>query len=55
MAKREGVDYPVAVHHAQAVVSVVRESVTAGELDDVREQLPDEYTALLDADVTGTA
>lgn len=54
VAQKEGVDYPVAVHHARAVLSVVREAVTAGELDDVRDQLPDEYADLLDADVTGT-
>lgn len=54
VAKKEGVDYPVAVHHARAVLSVVREAVSAGEMDDVREQLPDEYNDLLEADVTGT-
>lgn len=54
VAEREGVDYPVTVHHARAVVSVVREAVTAGEIDDVREQLPDQYNALFEADVEAT-
>lgn len=41
-------DLPVAVHHARAVMSVVQEAVSAGEWDDLQEQLPDEYDDLFD-------
>lgn len=54
VAKKEDVDYPVAVHHALAVISVVREATSAGEIEDVLEQLPDEYNPLFEADVKGT-
>lgn len=52
VSRLEGVDYPDAVHHARSVLSVVREAVSGGEMQDVRAQLPDEYGDLLDADVT---
>jgi uncharacterized protein (TIGR00106 family) len=48
VAAREGagVDLPQAVYHARAVVSVLQEAVSPGEMRDVREQLPAEYAAL---------
>ena len=45
---KEGIDLPVAVHHSRAVMSVVQEAVSAGEWDDLQEQLPDEYDDLFD-------
>jgi uncharacterized protein (DUF2267 family) len=44
----EKVDLPVAVYHARAVVSVVRNAVSEGEIEDVRAQLPDEYDPLFE-------
>lgn len=46
-----GVDLPDAIHHARSVISVLREAVSPGELDDVRAQLPDEYADLFDAEI----
>jgi uncharacterized protein (DUF2267 family) len=51
---KEGVDLPDAVHHARSVISVMQQAVTAGELDDVRAQLPDEYNPLFEAEIEGT-
>jgi uncharacterized protein (DUF2267 family) len=46
VARRAEVDYPDAVYRAQAVVSVLEEAVTPGEMADMRAQLPDEYEDL---------
>jgi uncharacterized protein (DUF2267 family) len=54
VSDREGVDLPEAVHHARSVISVVNEAVTAGELEDVRGQLPQEYDDLFKANIRGT-
>lgn len=35
-----------AVHHARSVIDVVEEATTAGELEDVRAQLPEEFEEL---------
>ena len=43
---REGADLPRAVFHARAVMSVVMEAVSPGEIADIRAQLPDEYNQL---------
>lgn len=43
-----GVQLPEAVFHAKAVMSVVREAVTGGVLDKVRDQLPEEFADLFD-------
>jgi uncharacterized protein (DUF2267 family) len=53
VAKREGVDLPESVHHARAVMTVVQEAVSAGEVADVREQLPDDYAPLFEAGSEG--
>ena len=42
----EGVDYPQAVFHARAVMSVLQDAVSGGEMQDVRAQWPDEYDEL---------
>ncbi|BBL81210.1 hypothetical protein RxyAA322_30640 [Rubrobacter xylanophilus] len=46
VAEREGVGVADASRHARVVMEVVREAVTAGELGDVRSQLPAEYGPL---------
>ena len=46
VTEREGVDYPDAVYHARAVMSVVIDAVSPGEIADMRAQLPDEFDPL---------
>lgn len=53
VSEREGVDLPDAVYHSRVVLSVLREAVTAGELEDVLAQLPEEYTRLFEAGSEG--
>jgi uncharacterized protein (DUF2267 family) len=43
---REGVDLPKAIFHARMVISVLKEAVSQGEIDDVLSQLPPEYDRL---------
>jgi uncharacterized protein (DUF2267 family) len=50
---REGVDLPAAVFHARAVIEVLSEAVSRGEIDDVRAQLPAEFDRLFEAGSTG--
>ena len=47
VAEKEGVGRDEAARHARAVGEVLQRAVTAGELDDVRWQLKDEYAELL--------
>ena len=44
--EREGVDLPDAIYQARAVISVLGEAVSPGEMADARAQLPDEYDPL---------
>ena len=53
VTEKEGVDKPVAVHHARAVVDVLQEAVSAGEIDDLRSQLPDEWDPLFEQGAEG--
>jgi uncharacterized protein (DUF2267 family) len=55
VAEREGagVDLPQAVHHARAVITVLRQAVSAGAIDHVLDQLPEEWTALFEAGAEG--
>lgn len=46
VSEAEGVDLPDAVHHSQAVMAVVQEAVTRGEMEDALSQLPDEFAPL---------
>ena len=46
VAEREGVDVETARNDASAVMRVLREAVSPGELDDVMAQLPAEFNAL---------
>lgn len=54
VSEKEGVDLPVAIHHARSVVSVVKEAVSAGQMDHVRGQLPQEYDDLFEAEIAGS-
>lgn len=49
VSEREGVDLPVSVHHARAVIAVLQDAVSRGEIDDVRAQLPEEFAPLFEA------
>jgi uncharacterized protein (DUF2267 family) len=48
-----GADLPVAVHQARAVISVLGEAVSQGELDKVRQQLPGEFDPLFESGSEG--
>ncbi len=53
VSHKEGVDLPQATHHARAVISVLVEAATPGEIEDVRAQLPDEFDPLFEAGSEG--
>ncbi len=53
VSMREGIDLPDAVFHARAVIEVVKEAVSTGEIDDVRAQLPAEFDRLFESGSTG--
>jgi uncharacterized protein (DUF2267 family) len=46
VSARAEIGYPDAVKRAQAVIAVLREAVSAGEIEDVLSKLPDEYGEL---------
>jgi uncharacterized protein (DUF2267 family) len=48
-----GAQLLVAVHHARAVIDVLKDAVTEGEMGDVRAQLPEEYASLFEAGSEG--
>jgi uncharacterized protein (DUF2267 family) len=53
VSQREAVDLPEAVFHARAVIEVLSEAVSQGEMDDVRAQLPAEFDRLFEAGSSG--
>lgn len=53
VSEREGAKLPDAVYHARAVIHVLQEAVTPGQIADVRGQLPAEYDRLFEAGVEG--
>ena len=53
VSAREGADLPQAAHHARAVIEVLGEAVTPGEIQKVRAQLPEEYDRLFDSGSSG--
>jgi len=53
VSRREGVDLPKSVHHARAVIDVLREAVSRGAMDHVRDQLPDEWAPLFESGSEG--
>ncbi len=54
VSEREGVDLPVAVYHTRAVIEVLREAVSAGEINDVLAQLPEDYKRIFEAGTSGS-
>jgi uncharacterized protein (DUF2267 family) len=48
VGEREGVDLPKAMYHARAVIAVLYEAVSPGEMADIRAQLPAEYARLFE-------
>ncbi len=48
VSEREGVDVSKAICHARAVIAVLYEAVSPGEMADVRAQLPAEYSQLFE-------
>ena len=48
VSMREGVDEPRAAEHAQAVLSVLNDAVSPGEMEQVRGQLPADIRRLLE-------
>jgi len=53
VSEREGVELPKAVFHARAVIDVVCEAVSGGEIQDVRSQLPADFQPLFEAGSQG--
>ena len=48
VSRREGVDLPKAIYHARAVIAVLYEAVSPGEMADVHAQLPAEFVRLFE-------
>ena len=46
VGEREGMNTDAARDHASAVITVLREAVIGGQLDDIRAQLPQEFSSL---------
>ena len=53
VSEKEGQGLPQAVFHARVVMEVVREAVSAGSIDKIRDQLPSDYDPLFEAGSTG--
>jgi uncharacterized protein (DUF2267 family) len=53
VSAREGVKLPQAVFDARVVIEVLQEAVSAGEIRDVKAQLPAEFDPLFEAGSTG--
>ena len=47
VAEKTGADETDARHQARAVMAVVNEAITSGEMRDIRSQLPNEFNSLL--------
>ena len=47
-SEREGVDPPDANYHAKQILQLVSEVVSSGEMQDVMQQLPDEFDDLFE-------
>jgi uncharacterized protein (DUF2267 family) len=53
VSRREHVDLPKSIHHARAVIDVLCDAVSPGEINDVRGQLPAEFAPLFESGSTG--
>lgn len=54
VSKAEGVDLPESIHHTRAVLSVLQDAVSQGEIDHVKKQLPDDWRNLFEAGSEGS-
>ena len=50
---REGVELPQAADHARAVIDVLTEAISSGEIEDIRTQLPPEFEPLFEVGSQG--
>lgn len=50
---REQTHLPASIHHARVVIEVLQEAVSRGEIDDVRAQLPAEWSELFNSGAEG--
>ena len=48
VSKAEDVDLPRSVHHTRAVFSVLQEAVSKGEMDHVKDQLPEDWAPIFE-------
>jgi uncharacterized protein (DUF2267 family) len=53
VSERTGADLPDAIHQARAVIAVVGAAVSQGEIDKVRQQLPEDYAPLFESGSEG--
>lgn len=53
VSKRAATDLPEAVYHARAVIAVLQDAVSPGQLDDVRAQLPEDFALLFESGSEG--
>ena len=53
VSEREGVDRPAGTYHARVVIEVLGEAISAGELRDIRGQLPAEFDPLFESGSRG--
>ena len=53
VSEREKMDLPEAIYHARVVIEVLTEAVSAGEMQDVRAQLPAEWQPLFEGGSRG--
>jgi uncharacterized protein (DUF2267 family) len=49
VSARSGVSFPNARKHTKAVMAVLQEAVTSGQIDDVRRELPAEFDELFES------
>lgn len=53
VSEREGVDLPKSVHHVRAVLDVLGEAISDGQMRKIRAQLPDEWDPLFESGSEG--
>ena len=53
VSEAEGVELPESVHHTRAVFSVLQDAVSQGEIDHVKDQLPEDWLPIFEAGSEG--
>ena len=53
VAEREDAELPEAIHHARAVFDVLREATSEGAMENVIQQLPDDFVELIQSGSEG--